>query len=92
MKKMSVQEFRKIGGLQEINRCFLHPRGLAIEVIIEDDGSERFGDVWDYRDDPEGIFYGEAMIDKNKIKIFENLYNSKKDNRKSIIGSTIQGE
>lgn len=54
---MDIKTFRRLGLLQELNRQFLHPLGLALEVVVEDDGSERFGNVWDYRDDPEGIVF-----------------------------------
>lgn len=57
IKRMSVKDFREEGYLQELNRQFLHPLGLAIEVVVNEDGTERFGSVWDYRDDPEGIVY-----------------------------------
>lgn len=66
IKKLSVKEFRERGYLQELNRQFLHPLGLALEVVLEEDGSERFGEVWDYRDDPEGMVYGSDVIDKAK--------------------------
>jgi hypothetical protein len=61
-KKMSVKQFRDEGFLQELNRQFLHPLGLAIEIIIDDDDNETFGKVWDYRDDPEGMRYSEGDI------------------------------
>ena len=59
IKKMDIAEFRRLGYLQELNRRFLHPLGLALEVVVADDGTERLGGVWDYRDDPEGILYGD---------------------------------
>lgn len=65
-KKMSVREFRELGYLQELNRRFLHPLGLALEVVVEADGTERFGEVWDDRDDPEGMMYDPRMIDSEK--------------------------
>lgn len=45
-----------------MNRGFLHPLGLALEVEIEvdEDGTERLGGVWDYRKDPEGIHLSEV--------------------------------
>ncbi|MHC4184279.1 MAG: hypothetical protein ACYSR0_13110 [Planctomycetota bacterium] len=45
------------GLLWRINREILHPLGLALEVIIDDSGHVKFGDSWDYREDPEGILY-----------------------------------
>lgn len=55
IKKMSAKEFRELGLLQEVNRLYLHPMGLALEIVVEDDGTEHFGEVWDYRADPEGM-------------------------------------
>ena len=56
-KRMSVKEFREKGYLQEANRLFFHPLGLALEVIVDENGEEQFGGVWDSRDDPEGIIF-----------------------------------
>jgi hypothetical protein len=69
IKRMSVKEFRELGYLQELNRQFLHPLGLAIEVVINDEtGKESFGEIWDCREDPEGITYGlqKSTIERNK--------------------------
>lgn len=58
MKRMNAKEFRELGLLQEVNRQFLHPLGLALEVIIDDETKEEtFGEVWDCRDDPTGIVF-----------------------------------
>lgn len=57
VKRMSIKEFRELGFLQEANRLFFHPHGLALEVIVGGDGTESLGGVWDYRDDPEGIVF-----------------------------------
>lgn len=58
---MSVKEFRELGYLQELNRRFLHPLGLAIEVNVDPHGNETLGRVWDSRDDPEGIIFDESI-------------------------------
>ncbi len=61
-KYVSVAEFREMGLLSELNRCFLHPRGLALSVCVEADGTEQFGPIWDCRDDPGGISYGGSLL------------------------------
>lgn len=61
VKRMDIAEFREFGYLQELNRIFLHPLGLAVEVVVEEDGTERLGGVWDYRDNPEGLHYGDGV-------------------------------
>lgn len=63
IKRIDIAEFREFGYLQEVNRLFFHPLGLALEVVREDDGTERLGGVWDYRDDPEGIRFGDGVQD-----------------------------
>ena len=55
LKRMSAKEFRELGYLQELNRQFLHPLGLALMISIDDAGNEKFSDVWDAREDNEGI-------------------------------------
>ena len=40
MKFIDITEFRSRGYLQEINRKFLHPLGMAMSVHINSDGLE----------------------------------------------------
>ena len=65
-KYMNIIEFRERGYLQEANRRFFHPLGLALEVVCEEDGSERLGGIWDSRDDPEGILFDSYNRDSAK--------------------------
>lgn len=64
IKRMDILEFQEEGYLQELNRQFLHPHGLALEIICDiddEDGTRsnfRLGGVWDFRDDPEGMYFG----------------------------------
>ena len=45
---MSVKEFREMGGLWEVNRCFLHPRGLALKVTVDSDGNDYMQNMISY--------------------------------------------
>jgi hypothetical protein len=69
IKRMDLNEFVAKGFLLEINRRFLHPMGLALEVTqhtdLKDGGPPlcSLGGVWDDRDDPEGMRYGEPPED-----------------------------
>lgn len=56
-KYLPISEFRAEGYLQELNRQFLHPLGLALEVTRHEDGTEEITGVWDSRDDPEGFYF-----------------------------------
>jgi hypothetical protein len=69
---MDIKEFRELGFLQEVNRLFFHPLGLALEVVVEEDGDEHLGGIWDYRDDPEGIIFLGGAIDESKaVRVIE---------------------
>lgn len=61
VKQMPIEEFVGLGYLQELNRCFLHPLGLALQVTREGDKLTLSG-VWDNRDDPEGIIFATAPV------------------------------
>lgn len=78
IKRIPIKEFREKGYLQELNRKFLHPLGLALEVIQEDDGTESLGGVWDYRNDMGGIYYNLAdpeFTSPERIKSFNEKFN-----------------
>jgi hypothetical protein len=70
IKRIDIKEFREKGYLQELNRRFLHPLGMALEVCQEDDGTEILGGIWDYREDEEGIYYDLANSDEERIEKF----------------------
>ena len=73
IKHMDIKEFREIGLLQEVNRLFFHPRGVALEVVISDNGTESLGGIWDSRNDPEGMLFDVNMIEEDKIKRVEAM-------------------
>jgi hypothetical protein len=52
-KKMPATEFRDLGYLQEVNRQFLHPLGLAMYVNAE---TGEYG-ILDAREDLEGFIF-----------------------------------
>lgn len=92
---MSVKEFMELGLLQEVNRLLLHPMGLALEVTEDlDTGKCHISGVWDYRDDPEGLIFGEDIAKseafKEKYKRVEDMFLSKRDERVKNLGWHIQ--
>jgi len=113
MNRIDIKEFKDEGFLQEANRQFFHPLGLALEINIDwpntikrleeidekiaDAEKEKFdnnpsnhphavyslGGIWDYRDDPDGMFFGKGVIDKEKIKKVNSLRKLKTEQRKN---------
>jgi hypothetical protein len=87
--RIDIAEFRREGYLQELNRRFLHPLGLALEVVVEEDGSERLGGVWDYRADSEGIYY-DGTADAAKAARIDDLLAERSPARKAALGWIVE--
>lgn len=90
IKRMDIKEFREMGLLAELNREFLHPLGLALEVAIEDDGTEKLGGIWDCRDDPEGILYSKDHFPTEKCKNAQKFIKEKHGQRYEMLGFVNQ--
>lgn len=91
IKRIPIKEFRELGFIQEINRRFLHPCGLALEVIVDKDaGTEALGGVWDYRDDPEGMEFAEGVISVEKARSVDRLLKAKEETRLRELGYVVQ--
>jgi hypothetical protein len=90
IKRMDIKEFRESGLLAELNRAFLHPLGLALEVSIKDDGTEKLGGIWDYRDDPEGMLYSKEHFPTEKIKNAQEFMKQKHEQRMKTLGFVYQ--
>jgi hypothetical protein len=90
IKRMDIKEFRGMGLLAELNRTFLHPLGLALEIIIDDDGTEKIGGIWDYRDDPEGMLYEKEHFPTEKIKSAQEFIKQKHEQRMKTLGFIYQ--
>ena len=92
VKRMDIKEFRELGYLQELNRRFLHPLGLALEVVHHDDGTEVLGGIWDYRDDEEGIRFGELTDSeaRGKHDRIEHEWNTRERARVRALGYMVQ--
>lgn len=93
IKKIDIKEFCEKGYLQELNRQFLHPFGLALEIKIDEhSGTYSLNGIWDCRDDPEGIIFGD-LSSEDAIQKAKNVSNERKRLRQSrldILGYEIQ--
>jgi hypothetical protein len=64
-KYMDLAEFKTAGYLQEVNRQFFHPLGLALGIEVArgegvPEGAETiYCFIYDSRDDPEGFTFAE---------------------------------
>ena len=85
---MSLNELKEMGYLQEVNRQFFHPIGLALAVI---------GDnlkVIDGRSEDEGIRFSDEVISKDKFKdkkdFIEKVFEDSRSKREPLLGYFIQ--
>lgn len=92
IQSLPVREFREFGYLQELNRRFLHPLGLALEVIVNQDGTEVLGAIWDGRDDSEGFVYGPDTMEAEKTQRVSEELRKRKHIRSQKLGFVIQPE
>lgn len=98
MKYMSVKEFRESGLLQEINRRFLHPMGLALaaRASTDEEGNylkldETLGPIMDARDDPEGFkFSNDNPPEPDKTEKVDAMFEAKRAYREETLGYHVQ--
>jgi hypothetical protein len=90
VKMMDIKEFREMGLLAEVNRTFFHPLGLALEITVEDDGTERLTGIWDSRDDLEGFLYAKKAFPAEKIKKAQEFIKKKHEERFKTLGFVHQ--
>ena len=91
IKRIDIAEFVEFGFLQELNRLFLHPMGMALEVATDRDGKKTLSGIWDYRDDPEGVlFYRDSDIDVEMMMRVRNFMVRKHKEREKELGYLIQ--
>ena len=84
---MTAKEFRDEGFLQEVNRQFFHPLGLALAVYVDDEAMDDCMKVsiWDEREDPEGWFFAEGELSQEKADNVAVLKESKRVRRNAIL-------
>jgi len=96
LKFVGPKEVLEWGLLFEINRKVLHPLGLALAVEIDDEGNYSFSsEVWDCRDDPEGVVFSDESfysgVDKLE-KMFRDWGEDKLEERLKELGYVVQGQ
>ena len=88
---MDLDEFVDEGFLQEVNRQFFHPLGLALAVSYADGKAVGIAGLWDYRDDPEGIYYADGHLpEPEKGMNVQAMRMKKAKKRNELFGWVIQ--
>lgn len=81
------------GLLFKINREILHPLGLALTVILDDNDRTVSINILDGRNESEGILFTDEMLNNgiNKLQNYmTNFGNKAIDSRKTLLGFQVQ--
>lgn len=92
-KQVSIKEFREKGYLQEVNRRFFHPLGMALQVKDNEDGDEILAGIQDSTHDMEGIIFGFKPNDdvaRAKADLVYEDEQQRRPQRARAIGSWIE--
>ena len=94
---MCIDELREGGYLQEVNRRFFHPLGMALSTMYDTNldgelvkGSGRLDGVWDYRDDPEGMSFSFGTLEQKLIDCVDLEWQAKEEVRTDKLGYMVQ--
>lgn len=91
---LDLKELRDSGYLQEVNRRFFHPLGLACAVIVTEGGDVSDLHFLDYRSDPTGVCFSDESISKANFKEKVNFIDSEMEKRRQArekeFGNAIQ--
>lgn len=90
IKTIDIKEFRELGYLQEINRQFLHPLGMALSIRIDEDGTEHLDSIWDSREDPEGFRFENPSPNVEKALRVIAAWDEKASYRLTNLGYIVQ--
>lgn len=101
MKYMTVKQFIERGYLQELNRLFLHPMGLSLQVeanvsaegVVDAGDDTQYGTfaIQDCQDDPEGVCFGDLTAREAALaQSLKNLRLSRMPDRLARLGYWIE--
>lgn len=97
----NLTELRELGIIQEANRRFFHPLGLAMFASVEDDGTVSGVGIYDNRADPEGWRYALPEGDhapaeftltafKSREATVDRLWEDRRAPRMTALGYMVQ--
>jgi hypothetical protein len=85
------------GLLFKINKEVMHPLGLALAVVVDTINNDRFVkiEIWDCRDDPDGMLFGSDLYKMGFAKLEKYMNDhgySALDSRAERLGFVVQTE
>ena len=87
---LPLDVLRYDGYLQEVNRQFFHPLGLALGVTTPDDGAEPRLVVVDWREDPAGVRFSDDQDLAPKAAQLWRITSRRRTARVEALGYWVQ--
>jgi len=87
---MDLRDFVAEGYLQEANRLFFHPLGLALAVAEHDDGRTELLGFQDAREDPEGWIFSPGVLKSEKALNIARILDERRGLREGRLGYWVQ--
>lgn len=78
------------GYLQEVNRQFFHPHGLALALVKNEPNAEGMLRIIDYREDKEGLVFDKSIDLQPKADNVYRLEGERYVDRRKAIGWWVQ--
>lgn len=85
MKTLDWKALRDDGYLQEVNRGFFHPLGLALAITVDDHGVGTLS-ILDARDDPEGFNFVHGIDLAQKAEAIKLIAEARREARVGALG------
>ena len=91
VKYVPAEELRALGILQEVNRQFFHPLGLALDVLVDSETGKAtgLGGIQDHRKSPGGVVFGNSMLSKEKAKAIRDMRKANISERKKLFDGVV---
>jgi hypothetical protein len=93
MPHLTTSETRRLGVVLELNRRLLHPRGLALEIVVDPEQPDAIAAlrIQDHRIDLDGVYFGDLDEDDvAKARRFNELADAIAATRLAELGYLVQ--
>jgi len=89
LQVVTPKELLEFGYVQEVNRRFFHPLGMAM-AVSNIGRNYSFDGVWDLRKDPEGLTFGDGVMSEEKFRRVEEEWAKRAKKRLEALGYIVQ--
>ena len=90
MNDANLKEILEFGYIQEANRQFFHPLGLALYISFDENDNPTHVGIMDSREDDEGFNFADGVLNPDKTIRIAVEQSKRENTRKTKLGYNIQ--